>query len=75
MQGNTIDTTVISISTIGIFTYLGIDAEIFFLYTILLFLDFFLGSLKAFALGSFTSRRAINGFAGKVVLLLVILSV
>lgn len=75
MQGNTIDTTLISISTLGIFTYLWIDAEIFFLYTILLFIDFFLWSVKAFSLEKFTSRRAINGFAGKVVLLLVILSV
>jgi phage-related holin len=75
MEKYTTDTTIISASIIAVFTYLGIDAEIFLAYTALLFIDFFLGSLKAFSKGKFTSRRAINGFAGKVVLLLVILSV
>lgn len=67
--------TSMSISLITIFTYLGIDAQTFALYVLLLFLDFTTGVIKGIKRRELSSRRAINGFFSKFTLLLLILSI
>lgn len=67
--------TTISVGLISIFTYLGIDAEVFWLYVLLLFIDFFTWFVKWIKNKELSSRTAINWFFSKLTLLLLILSI
>ena len=67
--------TTMSLSLITVFTYLGIDAQAFALYVLLLFIDFITGIIKGIKRKELSSRRAINWFFSKFTLLLLILSI
>jgi len=70
----TLKTSTVSISLVSMFVYLWIDHKVFWLYTILLFIDFLTWVIKWWRQKNLSSAKAINGFLGKFLMLLVIFS-
>lgn len=67
--------TALSISLISVFWFLGIDAKVFWLYVLLLFIDFTTWIIKGAVSKQLSSRRAVQGFFSKFTILLLILSI
>ena len=64
-----------SIYIVSLFSYLQLDQEMFVIYSVLLFIDYFTGVIRWIMHKNLKSKTAIAGIVSKMVLILLVFSV
>ena len=64
-----------SIYIVSLFSYLQLDQEMFVIYSVLLFIDYFTGLIRWIIHKNLKSKTAIAGIVSKMVLILLVFSV
>ena len=64
-----------SIYIVSLFSYLQLDQEMFVIYSVLLFIDYFTGLIRWIMHKNLKSKTAIAGIVSKMVLILLVFSV
>ncbi|ATU04919.1 hypothetical protein BKN14_00475 [Candidatus Gracilibacteria bacterium HOT-871] len=64
-----------SIYIVSLFSYLQLDQEMFVIYSVLLFIDYFTGLIRGIMHKNLKSKTAIAGIVSKMVLILLVFSV